>query len=280
MSRGVMHHIAESSIVFDPDYQAILDSATTSGYSHPSMPYKLIQNQFMIDLKIYGILPLLDELYIMRDDASINFNTLNWKSPADKLELLDTNIYKATVDNDNNNVNLNFWRTAMENNNGRMRSPYNYDDNLKRSHNINESSFGYDVLTEGSPNSGTRIVWLEDSSTYSIWPRELNGDTQFAYHRNSRVNTGFGNYYDRGFKLYNRISNPVVESYLNGQLVATTNIPINVTPLMSTKPVFLKNGTGALMNMYILYMGQKMTYQQVSDFNTSYQTYLTSVNNI
>jgi len=52
------HGIIGSSIVQfvpDSDYQAVLDYATTQGYTLPSASQQLLQNQLVVDLKDGGI---------------------------------------------------------------------------------------------------------------------------------------------------------------------------------------------------------------------------------
>lgn len=67
---------------FDSDYQAILDRATTLGYTLPSSSQQAQQNQLVLDLKSSGIWALLDVLYVFANDGSSGFATINWKSPS------------------------------------------------------------------------------------------------------------------------------------------------------------------------------------------------------
>ncbi len=67
---------------YDADYQALLDRATTLGYTHPSTAQKTLQNQFVLDLKSAGIWSELDILYVFATDGNSSFAQLNWKTPA------------------------------------------------------------------------------------------------------------------------------------------------------------------------------------------------------
>jgi hypothetical protein len=67
---------------FTSEYQAVLDRATTLGYTHPSDSVKMAQNQLVKDLKDAGIWTLLDILYVPANDVSGNFWKLNWITPA------------------------------------------------------------------------------------------------------------------------------------------------------------------------------------------------------
>ena len=42
-------------VSFDPDYQAVLDYATTQGYTLPSASQQTAQNQLVLDLKAAGV---------------------------------------------------------------------------------------------------------------------------------------------------------------------------------------------------------------------------------
>ena len=68
-------------IVFDTDYQAVLDRATTLGYTLPSASQQIIQNNLVLSLKAGGIWTKLDVLYIFANDGGSNFGTLNWITP-------------------------------------------------------------------------------------------------------------------------------------------------------------------------------------------------------
>ncbi|QMP88452.1 putative YapH protein [Flavobacterium phage vB_FspP_elemoC_3-9B] len=80
-----------SGVKYDSDYQAVLNYATTQGYTLPSASQQIIQNQLVIDLKAGGIWNKLDVLYIFANDGGGDFGTLNWKSPlANQATLINT----------------------------------------------------------------------------------------------------------------------------------------------------------------------------------------------
>ena len=66
---------------YTSEYQAVLDYATSQGYSHPSSSQKTKQNTFLTALKDAGIWNNLDLLYVFLTDGSENFAKINWKSP-------------------------------------------------------------------------------------------------------------------------------------------------------------------------------------------------------
>ena len=58
---------------YDTDYQAILDYATTQGYTLPSDSQKTLQNQLLVDLKAAGIWSKLDTFANFATDGSSDF---------------------------------------------------------------------------------------------------------------------------------------------------------------------------------------------------------------
>jgi hypothetical protein len=66
----------------DPDYQAILNYATSQGYTLPSASGQTLQNNMVISLKSAGIWNDLDILYVFATDGNSGFSLINWKSPS------------------------------------------------------------------------------------------------------------------------------------------------------------------------------------------------------
>jgi hypothetical protein len=67
---------------FDTNYQAVLNQASTLGYTAPSAAQQTLQNTLVTDLKTAGVWSKLDALYIMANDGSSDFGRLNWASPS------------------------------------------------------------------------------------------------------------------------------------------------------------------------------------------------------
>jgi hypothetical protein len=68
--------------VFDEDYQAVLDYATTQGYTAPSAAQQTLQNTLVEDLKTTGVWDKLDVFYVFATDGDSDYATLNWKTPS------------------------------------------------------------------------------------------------------------------------------------------------------------------------------------------------------
>lgn len=67
---------------YSSGYQAILDRATTLGYTLPSTAQRTKQDTLYKALRDYGILALTDILYVMANDVAGNFWKINWITPA------------------------------------------------------------------------------------------------------------------------------------------------------------------------------------------------------
>jgi hypothetical protein len=64
---------------YDADYQAVLNYATTQGYTLPSDGQKLLQNQLLLDLKSAGVWAKLDTFSNFATDGSSDFALIDWK---------------------------------------------------------------------------------------------------------------------------------------------------------------------------------------------------------
>jgi hypothetical protein len=63
----------------DADYKAVLDYATTQGYTLPSASQRLLQEQLVIDLKDAGIWSKLDTFAVFATDGDEDFALIDWK---------------------------------------------------------------------------------------------------------------------------------------------------------------------------------------------------------
>lgn len=63
---------------FDPDYQAVLDEATSQGFTKPSSSQQAIQNQLVLDIKAAGVWSKLDLFHLFATDGDIDYVGINW----------------------------------------------------------------------------------------------------------------------------------------------------------------------------------------------------------
>ena len=82
---------------FDADYQAVLDYATTQGYTLPSASQQALQNQLVVDLKDAGVWSKLDTFYVFATDGDSDFASINFKDP-NNYEITEVNSPTFTPD--------------------------------------------------------------------------------------------------------------------------------------------------------------------------------------
>ena len=85
MNKKHRWYLDGGGVSFDADYQAVLDRATTLGYTQPSAAQQTKQNQLVLDLKSAGVWSLMDVWYVFATDGDRNFAKINWKSPSNYL---------------------------------------------------------------------------------------------------------------------------------------------------------------------------------------------------
>jgi len=64
---------------FDPDYQAVLDFATSEGDTLPSANQQILQNNLLKSLKTLGIWDKLDSFAMFATDGDVGFSLIDWK---------------------------------------------------------------------------------------------------------------------------------------------------------------------------------------------------------
>ena len=78
MILGVHGLVASSISGLDADYQAVLDYATTQGYTLPSTSQQTLQNQLVVDLKAAGVWSKLDTFAVFATDGDSDFALIDW----------------------------------------------------------------------------------------------------------------------------------------------------------------------------------------------------------
>jgi hypothetical protein len=74
----------------DTSYQAVLNQASSLGYTAPSAAQQTLQNTLVTDLKTAGVWDKLDLFYVFATDGDSDYATLNWKAPS-SFQLTKTN---------------------------------------------------------------------------------------------------------------------------------------------------------------------------------------------
>jgi len=75
---GINRYRYGSGVGFDSDYKAVLDYATTQGYTLPSAGQQTLQNQLVVDLKTAGVWSKLDTFAVFATDGDSDFALVDW----------------------------------------------------------------------------------------------------------------------------------------------------------------------------------------------------------
>lgn len=149
----------------DADYKAILDYATTQGYTLPSASQQLLQEQLIIDLKTAGVWSKLDLFYVFATDGDSDFACINF---------LDPNNYEITeVNSPTFTTNVGFTGDGV--------SAYLYTNFDPSTDRVNYDPKGGD---------GQRFVWASDTGSSGTIISSLSAGLTNVYDRFRLNNTG------------------------------------------------------------------------------------------
>jgi hypothetical protein len=256
------HGILQSGGVFlpDSDYEAILDYATTQGYTLPSISQQIRQNKLLLDLKNAGIWSKLDTFAVFATDAedsagsgTSNFALIDWKKLSQ---------YTA-VNSPTFTINEGFQ--------GNGASAY-------ITTNFKASSQGVNYLLD---NAG-RYYWVDNfiSGTYLegiIFTGE--NATQYANTTSLRINlTNFlnsaVNFASVGFKSINRTSSTNVELFVDNTQYSRTSTSNGLTNF--NQDILRSGGFYSNSRLKFYGMGASLVSEN-SDFYNAVNTYITSL---
>jgi hypothetical protein len=249
---------------FDSDYKAVLDYATSLGYTLPSAPQQIIQNQLMIDLKNAGVWNKLDSFRVYATDGSAAYALIDWKRL-----VLCTAVNSPTF-TINQGYKGNGTSSYIDSNFTPSTDGVNYTLN-------NASIFAYisAVRTTGQIQAYqgffAGVSWLLLSAgTNAIGESYINSVTAV-----NNTTTGVG------FQLVNRINANTLNVYYQGVIRNTNNASTSVS-LPASKIWDLaanNNSSGAffsdVQNAIVGY-GANLNAEQ-SAFNTAVNNYMSAI---
>ena len=239
---------------FDSDYQAVLNYATTQGYTLPSTGQQTLQNQLVVDLKAGGIWSKLDTLRVYATDGSSNFALIDWKRLTDCTAINSPTF--ITNQGYMGNGTSSYIDTNFNPNTAIAANNYKTDD----------ASIGAWVFTAG----GNGLCGANNASNVSI--RNVNSGQH-------RVNSGnivtSANLSGTGLKGGNRTSslNIVMVSNLTLTSVAVSagaNVNDTITDFKAVGSLFF-SGTSS-----IAYAGASLVAEHTDLYN-AFDTYMTSL---
>jgi hypothetical protein len=261
---GVENIHAQSGIVYDTDYQAILSNGTTRGVTLPNEAEQLIQNQLILNLKSAGIWSKLDAFYVFANnitDSTGGFARINWKNPSANYGTVQGSSLPSitpksgfTGNGSNQGINLNLQHIPVGGN-----------------FNSTGASMGCFVGT--IPGVSSAVLSTQNSNSRI---RNVGGSSQIA--GSSIVST----YTANSFVHINRTetAGPVrtIASFVNGTSSGTTPNPAAWVTTDTTNWYVLWNGASyGTTQMKMVFIGGDFT-NEASSFNTIIQNHITSVN--
>lgn len=248
--------------VFDADYQAILDYATTQGWTLPSSGMQTKGNQLVLNLKTYGIWSKTDVLYIYYTDGDVNFAGINWKAPGTFTTSRVNSPVFATNEGFKSNGTSSYLNTTFN----CATNGVNYTQD-------NASQFLW-IHSTGSSGSVASTVVCGLSAN--------NGNNFFLFNGNGqRVNMGTAgntadmiNFTGTGFKINNRTSSNDLVAYNNTTQTITTAASQSVNSSNSTVLRRSTGGYNTIDSVVAVYgLGASLATESI-DFYNSLNTYM------
>jgi hypothetical protein len=241
---------------FDESYQAVLNYATTLGYTLPSSGQRVKQNKLVVDLKAAGIWNKLDTFGNLATDGSSNFALIDWKRLA---------LYTA-VNSPTFTTNGGFQ--------GNGTSSY-IDTNFNPSIGTNNYTL----------NDASRIFWTDNRGTNTSF--EGNSGNIINQSRNNTLGgisfnsgttttTGITNYNVDGWHSVNRISSTNVNVYLGSNFTPQVGLNTSTSLFNSNQYIFRGGSNYGNHRIRIYAMGSNLSSQNTAFYN-AINTYLTSL---
>jgi hypothetical protein len=255
------HGIVGSSIVqfaFDADYQAVLDYATTQGYTKPSGSQQLLQNQLVIDLKDGGVWSKLDTFAVFATDGNRDFALIDW------IRLSQYTAVNSPTFTTNGGFNGNGTSAYIDT---------NFDISTGTNYSLNNASrLMYGVFPNDTSypesQSGLNINMTRNAES----PRQQINQGISYLNLNSPSNwMGTGN----RFRSINRTSSTNVELFANTTQTSRTATSV---ALVSGNQFLLRGNNGYTLNtIFKIYgMGASLVSENTDLYN-AINTYLTSL---
>jgi hypothetical protein len=237
----------------DADYKAILDYATTQGYTLPSASQQLLQEQLIVDLKTAGIWSKLDTFAVFATDGDSDFALIDW------IRLSDYTAVNSPTFTTNEGFTGNGTSSYLD---------LNYDPT------IDGVNFTIDDAAWG------QYVFTLNSSNYSFGSTAF-GNRFSLIEGNQRINTnvnGSGHSATTtGFNGMQRISSSISNSLLNDGSISSD---VTASPSQLDSQSFYVNRwrtSYANAKVSIQFVSSAFNSTQWSSFVTLIDSYITSL---
>jgi len=241
---------------YDTDYQAILDYATTQGYTLPSESQRLKQNTLLIALKTAGVWSKLDTFANFATDGSSQFALIDWK------RLVQYNASTSPTFTTNEGFMGNGTSSYIDTNFNAVTQGVNYLQN-------NASRYIFMYMASGTGAlDGRSAVNINNSLRASSSNQRINQGTT------ALIGGAFDFNSTRGMKSIHRTSSLNVELFNGTTQGSRTALSASMT---SSNQLILRSGSsygGHEISMYA--MGANLVSENAA-FVNAYNTYITSL---
>lgn len=243
---------------FDADYQAVLDRASSLGYTAPSAAQQTLQNTLITDLKTAGVWDKLDVFYCFATDGDSDYATLNWKAPSSHQT---TKVNSPTF-------------TANEGYQGDGSSAYldtNFTIADASNFTQNNAMYGFYYHTIATSNWDFGLA-----STSSIRYRSSSNDLQRINTSNSTTRPdGFG----VGLQAMQRTSASIINFIDNSGSITSDISNTSASPVTDSNfTIFSQSGGGyGNAKISICFIGESLDSTESSDFYDSLNTYISAL---
>ena len=267
------HGIVASSIVqFDADYVAILNYATTQGYTLPSAAQQIKQNKLLVDLKAAGIWSKLGTFVMMANNSTdYRFALIDWKrlvdySPISSIDSTYVQNRGFYGDGISMGIDTNFnlsTNTSVYSQNDAHKMIWKYEDSVNYPLNANTMD---GVVSRNGYNSSK----MTNSNQH-----RLNNNTNYT---GAQTN---GNKY--GFYSLSRNSSSTFDSYTRNSadisMVVVNATAASISLANDDASIFLGQlsfGVGQFMaTAYSL--GLYLTATEIDDYYSALNTYISTL---
>jgi hypothetical protein len=255
------HGIIGSSIVqgFDADYQAVLDYATTQGYTLPSASQQAKQNKLLVDLKNAGVWSKLDTFAVFATDGSSDFALIDWK------RLSQYTAVNSPTFTSNQGFKGDGSSAYINSNYNPVTSAVNYS--------LDDASFGYYMREYDTAPGGLEMAFGCFFSSAPSWIRYTTKRLYF----NSLEFLLYSNFTHANNRLVfvNRTSSNNVNVIANGSI--TDSLAITSTDISNANfELFRISSNYSNSQLSMVYTGSNIT-SNASDFNTAWNNYYNSL---
>jgi hypothetical protein len=248
--------VTTAAPLFDADYQAVLNYATTQGYTLPSAGQRTLQNQLVVGLKAGGIWSKLDTFAVFATDGDSDFALIDW------IRLTDYTAFNSPTFTTNQGFQGDGTSAYIDTNFNPATEGTNYTlDDASRFYYVNIISGGA-LQLEGIVLNARNGTQKGTSTSQRI--------NQGASTLNAAAQMGVS-----GWNIINRTSSTNVEIFTDTTQNSRTANSINVE---SQNQLVLRAGSSAYnTSQFQCYgMGGSLVSQN-TDFYNSMNTYITSL---